>query len=143
MCIPVFVCNDSTAPHLCIPLVGVEVRLGSTVDEHSGKHYISHMASTKTHKRPLEGDSSDDPRYPTNTFRPHLLLIQSTSEDKPLSSLSPFAIAKSIKGLAGTPKQVKHLRSGDILVELEKEHRYRNLMKTSMFVDIPVKVSPH
>ena len=40
------------------------------------------------------------------------------------------------------PKQVKHLRSGDILVEVDKEHHYRNIMKTSMLVNIPFKVSP-
>ena len=98
MCIPVYMCADGTAPHLCLPLVGVEVRLGTTADE----KYISHMASSKTQKRTLEDYLSDN-------------------ENTPLNSLSPFAIAKSIQGLAGTPKQVKHLRSGNILVEVEKE----------------------
>ena len=71
-----------------------------------------------------------------------LLVIQSTSQEKTLTSLSPFAIAKSIQGLAGTRKQVKHLRSGDILVEVEKESHYKNLIKTSMLVNVPVTISP-
>ena len=56
MCIPVYVCTDGTAPHLCIPLLGVEVRLGTTMDE----KYISHMASSKNPKRTLEEYLSDD-----------------------------------------------------------------------------------
>ena len=34
---------------------------------------------------------------------------------------------------------MKHLRPGDILVEVKKESHYSNLMKTTMLV----KVSPH
>ena len=139
MCIPVYMCTDGTAPHLCIPLVGVEVRLGSTMDE----KYISHMASSKTQKRTLAEYLPDDENTPTKNFWPHFLVIQAISPEKPLTSLSPFAIAKSIQGLAGRPKQVKHLRSGDILVEVEKESHYKNLIKTSMLVNIPVKISPH
>ena len=70
-------------------------------------------------------------------------MIQPASQEKLLTSLSPFAIAKSIQGLAGSPKQVKHLRSGDIFVELEKESHYKNLMKMSMLVNVPIKISPH
>ena len=139
MCIPVYMCADGTAPHLCIPLVGVEVRLGTTADE----QYISHMASSKTQKRTLEDYLSDDDNTSTKNFWPHFLVIQPASPEKLLTSLSPFAIAKSIQGLAGTPKQVKHLRSGDILIEVEKESHYKNLMKTSMLVNVPVKISPH
>ena len=113
MCIPVYMCADGTAPHLCIPLVGVEVRLGTTADE----KYISHMASSKTHKRTLEEYLSDDENTPTKNFWPHFLVIHPESQEKTLTYLSPFAIAKSIQGLAGTPKQVKHLRSGDPPIE--------------------------
>ena len=137
MCIPVYMCADGTAPHLCIPLVGVEVRLGTTADE----KYISQMASYKTQKRTLE-DLSDEENTQTKKFWPHFLVIQPTSQEKPLTSLSPFAIAKSIQGLAGTTKQVKHLRSEGILMEVEEESHYKNI-KTSMLVNAPVKISPH
>ena len=62
MCIPAYMCADGTASHLCISLVGVEVRLGTTADE----KYISHMASSKTQKRTNEDDSSDDEKPQTN-----------------------------------------------------------------------------
>ena len=130
MCIPVYMCADGTAPHLCIPLLGVEVRLGTTMDE----KYISHMASSKNPKRTLEEYLSDDKNTPPNNFWPHFSIIQSTSQENPITSLFPFAIAKSIQGLAGTPKQVKHLRLGDILVEVEKESHYKYFIKTSMLV---------
>ena len=71
MCIPVYMCADGTAPHLCIPLVGVEVRLGTTADE----KYISHKASSKTQKRTLEDYLSDDENTQTKNFWPHFLVI--------------------------------------------------------------------
>ena len=71
MCIPVYMCADGTAPHLCIPLVGVEVRLGTTAD----KKYISHKASSKTQKRTLEDYLSDDENTQTKNFWPHFLVI--------------------------------------------------------------------
>ena len=64
MCIPVYMCADGTAPHLFIPLVGVEVRLGTTADQKN----ISHMASSKTQKRTLEDYLSDDENTPTKNF---------------------------------------------------------------------------
>ena len=138
MCIPVYMCADGTALHLCIPLVGVKVKLWTTADE----KYISHMASSKTQKRTLEDYLYEDENTSTKNFWPHFLVMQPTSQKKLLSSLSPFAIAKSIQGLAGTPKQVKHLRLGDISVEVEKESHYKNLIKTSMLVNAQVKISP-
>ena len=98
------------------------------------------MASSKTQKGTLEDYLSDDENTPTKNFWPHFLVIQSTSQEKTHSSLSPFAIAESIQGLAGTPKQVKHLRSCDIFVEVEKVSHYK---KTYKDVNVPVKISPH
>ena len=70
MCIPVYMCADGTAPHLYIPLVGVEVRLGTTADE----QYISHMAYSKNPKRTLEDYLSDDDNTTTKNFWPPLYL---------------------------------------------------------------------
>ena len=50
---------------------------------------------------------------------PRFLLMMSGDEDKSLSRLSTFAIQKGIEGLVGEPKNIKRLRSGDLLIEVE------------------------
>ena len=74
---------------------------------------------------------------------PRFLVIESVSSDRPVTSLSPFAIAKALQGCIGTAKDVKKLRSGAILVELEKQKQSERLMGLTSMVDIPIKVSPH
>ena len=45
------------------------------------------------------------------------LIIHSEEEGKDISSLSPFLIHKTIMSVAGEPKSIKNLRSGDILIQ--------------------------
>ena len=52
---------------------------------------------------------------------PRFLLMMSGDEDKSLSRLSTFATQKGIEGLAGEPKNIKRLRSGDHLIEVDRE----------------------
>ncbi|XP_041376818.1 uncharacterized protein LOC121389287 [Gigantopelta aegis] len=73
---------------------------------------------------------------------PRFLVIGS-SDDEALKTLSPFAIPKGLKGLAGEPKSVKKLRSGSLLVECSTESHSRNLLKSKQLCNIPIKVSPH
>ena len=86
-------CADGTDPYLCIPLVGVEVRLGTTADE----KYISHIAPSKTQKRTLEDFLSDDENTPTKNFWPHFLVIQSTSPENHLPLYLPLPLPKASK----------------------------------------------
>ena len=98
------------------------------------------MAKHKQNKRTrndLSSDSEDD----RESF-PRFLIIQATDPTKPLK-LSPFAINKGIEGLAGPVRNVSRLRSGDILVEVDRAVQSKNLLKVKLFVNIPVKVFPH
>jgi hypothetical protein len=74
---------------------------------------------------------------------PRFLIIESTDENKPLSKLSPFALYKAIQGIAGTPKEVKRLRSGTVLLEVTKEAHSKNLLRCKKLIDVPVKISEH
>ena len=49
---------------------------------------------------------------------PRFMLIQSVDPERPIAKLSPFTIHQGIKGLAGTPRTVRRLRSGDFLIEV-------------------------
>ncbi|KAG1713961.1 RNA-directed DNA polymerase from mobile element jockey [Nymphon striatum] len=102
-----------------------------------------------TYKKPNKNDVQYD-AAPMNTTKattpwPRFLVIKQTNEDqnKSLNKLSPFAINKTIISLGGEPKSVKKLFSGDILVETLCKSHSDKLLKSKLFFDIPVTVSPH
>ena len=97
------------------------------------------MANPEHTNKRKKVDSDDE--VEADNF-PRFLVIQNSDPDKPLK-LSPFAINKGVESLAGAVKAVKRLRSGDILVEVERVGQAKNLLKADKFVNIPVKVSPH
>jgi hypothetical protein len=97
----------------------------------------------KRSQRDSNSDSDPEPELLKNNEWPRFLIISPTNDDQSLGKLSPFAIAKGIKGLAGDPKDVKVLQSGKILVECAKRQQSENLMKSRVFVNIPIQVSPH
>jgi len=71
------------------------------------------------------------------------MVIQSNDKAKPLATLSPFIVEKTILGLVGKPKSVKKLRSGDLLIECERKAQTENVLKIKTFHDIPVTCSAH
>ena len=50
------------------------------------------------------------------TYVTRFLIIHSEVEGKDISLLSPFLIEKAIMSIAGEPKSIKNLRSGDLLI---------------------------
>jgi hypothetical protein len=66
-----------------------------------------------------------------------------TISGEELHKLHAFAILKAIKGMAGDPKNIKRLRNGQLLVEVEVESHSQNLLKTTSLAGVPVKCSPH
>ena len=77
------------------------------------------------------------------------LLMKGTNDERPLYKLSPFADNKAIVVVLGSdPFNIKKLRNGSILVEVDKETQSKNLLKTSklnltMDNAIAIDVSPH
>ncbi|MCG8115590.1 MAG: hypothetical protein N0E45_09510 [Candidatus Thiodiazotropha endolucinida] len=71
------------------------------------------------------------------------VVMTSVEDTRTLSSLSPFVIEKSIQSIAGHPKSIKKLKSGDLLIEVEKEQQLKNLLKTTKLFDLAVKASLH
>ena len=58
------------------------------------------------------------------------MVIEGTDMDTPLKKLSPLAIAKGIKGIAGEPKSVQNVFNG-LVVEVTKKANVVNLLETS------------
>ena len=103
------------------------------------------MASS-TNKR-LGPDSEDDELNAQQfTSQPTMnvarfLIVKSEEKDRKVSDLSPFAIEKSIQAIAGHPKSIKRLKSGDLLLEVEKKAHITNLLATKKLFDLQVKIS--
>ena len=91
------------------------------------------LCTTSEHITP-----SIDPEY-----WPRFLIISSLIESQPLTKVSPFAVSKGIKGIAGEPKEIKALPSGDILVEVTRRSHCENLLRSTILANIPVRVTPH
>ena len=114
------------------------------------------MASKSARKRSKKiSDTDSDDAYSTSQtshstsmsskqpYVPRFLIIHSEEERKDISSLSPFLIHKTIMSVAGEPKSIKNLRSGDILIQCAKEQHEKNLLKMKKFCDVKCTVTPH
>ena len=60
-----------------------------------------------------------------------------------MADLSPFVIEKCIQTIAGHPKTIKKLKSGDLLLEVDRKQQVENLLKTTKIFDLKVKISLH
>ena len=60
-----------------------------------------------------------------------------------MADLSPFVIEKCIQSIAGHPKTIKKLKSGDLLLEVDRKQQVENLLKTTKIFDLKVKISLH
>ncbi|MES9994349.1 MAG: hypothetical protein ABW098_20560, partial [Candidatus Thiodiazotropha sp.] len=78
----------------------------------------------------------------TSSASPRFLVISST-EERQMSSVSPFVIEKVLNGIAGVPKSIKKLKSGDLLVEYVNKKQIESLLRLDKFFDLSVKVSLH
>ena len=109
---------------------------------------IKNFITMASRKRFLAFDSSEDDTQPTTfTFKANenfaKCLVISSKEDKPITSLSPFIIEKQIESLIGTPKNVKKLKNGTLLVETNRKSQTDNLLKITKFFNINVTVTEH
>ena len=102
------------------------------------------MDFSNKRQRPDSDDDIDTSTiFRTQETYPKFLIIESKNKEKAVTSLSPFVIEKQIESIIGTPKFVKKLRNGTLLVETVRKGQTDNLLKTNMFFNIPVEVTPH
>ena len=73
-------------------------------------------------------DSENERSYNSCNNWPRFLDVESSSDDLPLSKLSPFAVQKGFQAVAGTLKSIKRLRDGSFLVECGKRVRAQSLL---------------
>ena len=92
----------------------------------------THMASKSRKRHALITDTDYDESLtasksqskssvPKKPYVPRFLLFHSEVEGKDIFLLSHFLIHKTIMSMAGEPKSIKHLTSGDLLIQCAKE----------------------
>ena len=69
-----------------------------------------------------DSDVENELSYNSCNNWPRFLVVES-SDDLPLSKLSPFAVQKGFQTVAGTLKSIKRLRDGPFLVECDERPR--------------------
>ena len=89
-----------------------------------------------------DSDYENERSYNCNNWQ-RFLVVESSSDDLPLSKLSPFAVQKGFQAVAGTLKSIRRLRDGSFLVECARKLQAMGLLKTTRFIDRPVRVSSH
>ena len=67
-----------------------------------------------------------------NEYWPHYIVLSSNDDSAPLANLSPFAILKGVNGIAGALKDIKKVRSGQILIECGKNAHADNMLRATM-----------
>ena len=80
---------------------------------------------------------------PLHHHVPRILIVTSDEKDRKVSDLPPFTIEKCIQSIAGHPKSIKKLKSGDLLLEVEKKSHVENLLSTKKLFDLNVRISLH
>ena len=91
---------------------------------------------------PLKRRHTDNDNLDIANTWPRFLVIQADN-DSPVTSLSPFAIAKAIQGIAGPPIMVKKQRNETLLVEIDRKCYSDNLLKAKLFAGLVVTITPH
>lgn len=105
------------------------------------EQYKTKMTKNKQ-KRQHENSSDSDSSTTSNNW-PRFIMVESIDKTNAITKLSPFVILKALQGISGEPKSVKKLRSGEILVEVEKQSHSRNLLNAKTFAGITISASPH
>ena len=93
--------------------------------------------------QPTNSSSSSSSTSTKKPYVPRFLIIHSEKEGETISSLSPFVVHKTIMSIAGEPKSIKNLRSGDLLIQCAKESHEKSLLQMKTFCSLKCSVTPH
>ena len=100
------------------------------------------MAADVSNKRKRPDNDEPDSDSENRDNWPRFLVMQDGEDSDALARLSPFALAKGIKGLAGDPKSVKKIKQGYLLEVCLKSH-CDLLLRSTTLANVPIKVSAH
>ena len=109
-----------------------------------GNHKKTSPPNVKKCKQSLDdsyqsSDSEQDTQQPTSSTLlnvPRFLVEKSQEENRTMADLSHFVIEKCIQSIVhvGHPKTIKKLKSGDLLLEVDKKQQVENLLKPTRYL---------
>ncbi|GBN39751.1 hypothetical protein AVEN_61598-1 [Araneus ventricosus] len=73
----------------------------------------------------------------------HVRFLILSLPDNGLLKFSPFAIEKTLKSIGGSPKTVKRLKSGDLLIETSSAVQTKSFLLAEKFLDHHLSVTIH
>ena len=121
-----------------LPHVGVRGGWGTLVMK---QNTLNMDPTNQPKKRKSTTDTSTTTPTSDSSF-PRFIVIES-KESKQLTTLSPFIVEKQLNGLIGTPKSVKKLGSGGLLIEVSRGQQAVSLLRCNSFFNIKVTCSLH
>ena len=98
--------------------------------------------STSSSLPPLLSISTKLPSASSPNSWPRFIILTTTPSDQSLKTTSPFTLSKALHGLIGTPRNIKRLRSGDVLVECISPSQSNQLLGTSTLGNTGISISP-
>ena len=109
-----------------------------------GNHKKTSPPNVKKCKQSLgdsyeSSDSEQDTQQPTSSTLlnvPRFLVVKSQEENRTMADLSHFVIEKCIQSIVhvGHPKTIKKLKSGDLLLEVDRKQQVENLLKPTRYL---------
>ena len=125
---------QGSAPHYCdIPLLGLKGGWRALVMKNHSNTMATQHSLLMDRKRSRPDMTTDfDSAQICSWSRFFFLLIKGTDDEGTLFKLSPFAVNKAFVAILGSdPFNIKNLRNGSILVEVDKETQSKKLLKTT------------
>ena len=114
--------------------------------QNAKKRHIANSDTDSENSHPASQSSkSSSSSSSTSTKKPYVprFLIIHSEKGEIISSLSPFVVHKTIMSIAGEPKSIKNLRSGDLLIQCGKESHEKNLLQMKKFCGLKCSVTLH
>ncbi|GBN13177.1 hypothetical protein AVEN_9883-1 [Araneus ventricosus] len=79
----------------------------------------------------------------TDTISEYARFLILTVPNGELGNMSPFAVEKALKGIGGSPKSVKKLKSGDLLIETTSAIQTKSFLIAKSILNKPLSVTIH
>ncbi|GBM36159.1 hypothetical protein AVEN_31357-1 [Araneus ventricosus] len=79
----------------------------------------------------------------TDTISEYARFLILTVPNGELGNMSPFAVEKALKGIGGSPKSVKKLKSGDLLIETTSAIQTKSFLIPKSILKKPLSVTIH
>ena len=119
--------------------------MGSHKQKQTSQHNVkkSKQSAGESYKSSDSESETQQPTSPTLLNVPRFLVVKSQEESRTMADPSPFVTGKCIQSIVGHLKTIKKLKSGDLLLEVDRKQQVENLLKTIKIFDLKVKISLH